>query len=192
VRYLGIYDPVAAPKDPEHINRDERALECWIAAEALTLKPPSTEAEPSASALTPLQKRIRAELAQVEDAKRAETTWPKRVRNAEVGVTTTVVGPGASWPCASSIVALKELMKWHKASLAEPDSAMNDLAFKHLTDTLMRTKSITVEPRERVKILENEPSMRKISVIDHKGTYRFDYMAATAQGCWVAAEAVTR
>lgn len=83
-------------------------------------------------------------------------------------------------------------MKWHRASIAEPDSAANDVAFGHLADALTPTKSIMVEPRERVKILEKEPGMRKVSVIEHFGTYGFAYMAATAQGCWVASDAVTR
>jgi hypothetical protein len=117
----------------------------------------------------------------VREGGRAEVAWPERVRNAEVGVITTIVGPGTSWPCATSRVALKELMKWHKASLAEPDSATNDIAFDHLTDTLIRTRSITVEPRERVKILEKEPGIRKVSVIEHKGAYGFAYMSVTAQ-----------
>jgi hypothetical protein len=49
-----------------------------------------------------------------------------------------------------------------------------------------------IEPRERVKILEKEPGIRKVSVVEHKGTYGFAYMSVTARGCWVAAEAVTR
>jgi len=188
VRYLGIHDPIAAPNDPEHINRDERGLECWIAVEALTLRP-ATDVKPPVSIPTPLQKRVQAELKQAEESKRADGALPDRVRKAEVGVITTIVGPGTSWPCASSGVALKELMKWQKAMLDEqaPDSVIGNLA-----DTLTRTRSIMVAPRERVKILEKEPGIRKVSVIDDKGRYGSGYQAVTAQGCWVAAEAVTR
>ena len=65
-----------------------------------------------------------------------------------------------------------------------PDSVMNDLA-----DALMRTKSIMVSPRERVKILEREPGIRKVSVIDHKA-YGLAYMLTTSRGCWVDGAAV--
>jgi len=141
--------------------------------------------------MTPLQKKVKEATKYWEEEKRDEAGWPESVRNAEVGVTTTIVGPGASWPCASSVTALKELMKWHKASLAEPESEKNDVAFKNLTDGIIRTRSIMLEPRERVKILETGSGMRKVSVIEHK-PYGFAYMHAAAQGCWTAAEAVER
>jgi len=136
-----------------------------------------------------LQEKVRAALAREAEAKRADAAMPENVRQAEIGVITTIVGPGTSWPCASSKVALKELMKWQKAMLDEraPDSVMGNLK-----DALIRTRSIMVKPRDRVKILEKEPSIRKISVIEHESTYGATYMNATAQGCWVAAEAVTR
>jgi hypothetical protein len=144
------------------------------------------------SPMTPLQKKVREATEYWEEEKRVEAAWPQRVRNAEVGVVTTIVGPGTSWPCAPSVAAIKELMQWHKASLAEPDSQANEVAFDHLTNSLTRTRSIMVEPRERVKILEKETGVRKISVIEHKGNYGVAYMSETAQGCWVEAEAVTR
>jgi len=149
----------------------------------------STSSSPSASPRTPLQERVRAALERAEEAKRADAAMPDRVRKAEVGVVTTIVGPGASWPCASSKVALKELMKWHKAMLDEqaPDSVMSGFG-----DSLMRTRSIMVEPRTQVKILEKEPGVRKVTVMDHKHKYGSGYTAATAQGCWMVAEAVTR
>ena len=80
-------------------------------------------------------------------------------------------------------------MKWQKAMLdeREPDSVMDNLG-----DTLIRTRSIMVQPRERVKILANEPGIRRVSVIGHTGTYGFAYMAEAARGCWVVAEAVVR
>jgi hypothetical protein len=49
-----------------------------------------------------------------------------------------------------------------------------------------------VAPRDRVKILAKGPDIRKVSVIEHQGPRRFNYMPASAQGCWVSAEAVTR
>jgi hypothetical protein len=150
--------------------------------------PPSSLGS-STGPMTPLQNKVKEATEYWEEEKKAEATWPERVRNAEVGVITTVVGPGTSWPCGSSTVALKELMKWQKAMLDEqaPDSVMDNL-----TETLMRTRSIMVEPRDRVKVLERESGMRKVSVIEHHGAYGFAYMAATAQGCWVASRAVTR
>jgi hypothetical protein len=158
-----------------------------------TPSPPHSSAgsftSPTTSPLTPLQEKVKEATAYWEEEKRAEAAWPERVRKAEVGVLTTIVGPGTSWPCASSKVALKELMKWQKAMLDEqaPDSVMSDL-----TDTLIRTRSMMVAPRERVKILEKEPGIRKVSVLGHQGTYGAAYMTTTAQGCWVASEAVTR
>jgi hypothetical protein len=81
------------------------------------------------------------------------------------------------------------LMKWQKAMLdeREPDSVVDNLS-----DTLTRTRSIMVEPRERVRILEKESDIRKVSVIEHKSSYGFAYMTEAARGCWVAAAAVAR
>lgn len=142
-----------------------------------------------ASPRTPLQETVRAALEREAEAERADAALPIRVRKAVVGVITTIVGPGTTWPCASSKLALKELMKWQKSMLDEqsPLSIMDNYA-----DTLMRTRSIMVEPRTHVKILKKKPGIRKVTVIEHKGEYGFAYMAATAQGCWMAAEAVTR
>jgi hypothetical protein len=139
--------------------------------------------------MTPLQKRVRAALEHAEEEKRADAAMPDRVRKAEVGVITTVVGPGASWPCASSKAALKQVMKWHKKMLdeQEPDSVMNGLA-----DSLIRTRSIMVEPRTQVRILEKESGIRKITLMDHSAKYGTGYMSVTAHACWVVADAVTR
>jgi hypothetical protein len=139
--------------------------------------------------MTPLQRRVRAALEREAEAQRADASLPDEVRKAEVGVTTTIVGAGESWPCAPSRAALKELMKLQKAMLDErvPDSIMSTLA-----DTLIRTRSIMVQPRVRVKILGKEAGIRKITVFDDNGIYGSGYKAAAAQGCWVAAEAVTR
>ena len=152
-------------------------------------KSPSERPASLASPTTPLQGRIKAELEQAGEAKKVDAALPDQDREADIGVITTIVGPGTSWPCASSKVALKELMKWQKAMLDEhaPDSVMNNLA-----DTLIRTRSIMVAPRDRVKVLQKEPGIRKVRVIEHKGTYGAAYMTATAQGCWVASGAVTR
>jgi hypothetical protein len=138
---------------------------------------------------TPLQDRVRVALERAEEAKRSDAVLPDRVRKAEIGVITTIVGPGTSWPCSPSKVALKEMMKWQKAMLDEqaPDSVMNNLS-----ETLGRTRSIMVEPRERVKILDKEPSIRRVSVIEQMGTNAPAYMTVTARACWVAAEAVVR
>ena len=140
---------------------------------------------------TPLQRKIAEDMTVWAEVKKSDAAMPPRIRNAEIGVTTTIVGPGPELPCATSKVALKELMRWHKASMAEPDSEANDRAFERFTDTLIRTQSMLVSPRDRVLILVKEPSIRKIRVIEHKGTYR-TYSAATAQGCWLASDAVTR
>jgi len=128
-------------------------------------------------------------LERAEEEKKADAALPDQVRKAEIGAVTTIVGPGTSWPCAPSKAALKELMKWQKAMLNEsqPDSVMDNLS-----NSLIRTKSIMVQPRERVKILANEPGLRKLTVIEHTGTYGFPYMAEAARGCWVVAEAVVR
>jgi hypothetical protein len=91
-------------------------------------------------------------------------------------------------------------MKWHKAMLDEqvPDSEMPASRF---LDAVIRTRSIVVDRRTQVRILEKEPGVRKVTVMDHKARYDSDalhrsldlgYMAATARGCWVVAEAVTR
>ena len=58
-------------------------------------------------------------------------------------------------------------------------------------DALMRTKSIMIAARARVKILGKASGVRKISLID-TARYPSGYQAVTAQGCWVAAEAVVR
>jgi hypothetical protein len=150
----------------------------------------SVQPDPTASPRTPLQQKVRAALEREAEAKRADASLPDDVRKAEVGVTTTIVGPGESWPCAPSRAALKELMKLQKAMLDErvPDSVMSNL-----TDTLIRTRSIMVRPRMRVKILGKESGIRKISVFDDNGVYGSGgYQAAAVQGCWVAAEAMTR
>jgi hypothetical protein len=147
----------------------------------------STIKQPPAATLTPLQRKIEAELAEVEQEKEAEAALPDRVRRAELGVVTTVVGPGVPWPCAPSKGDLGELMKWRAAMLDEqmPDSVMNSLH-----ESLVRTRSVMVEPRTQVRILEKEPNSRMVSIID-RSKY-LGYKAATAQACWVVAEAVTR
>ncbi|MGA2772536.1 MAG: zinc ribbon domain-containing protein [Bryobacteraceae bacterium] len=162
---------------------------CDNAASSDTSRVGSSARVAPPGSLTPLQERVRAQLEQADEAKRADAALPDRIQKAEIGVVTTIVGPPASWPCASSKVALKELMRWQKAMLDEqsPDSVVVNYG-----DALMRTRSIIVEQRDRVKILEKEPGIRKVSVIEHKGTYGFTFMSVTARGCWVASEAVTR
>jgi hypothetical protein len=150
----------------------------------------STRRAPATGQKTPLQERVAAALEREAEAEGAEATLPDQVRKAEVGVTTTIVGPGAEWPCASSRLALKELMEWQKAALDEqqPNSVMENYA-----DALMRTRSIMVGARARVIILDKASGVRRISVID-RARYGFwpGYQAVTAQGCWIAAEAVVR
>ena len=146
-------------------------------------------AAPMPESLTPLQRRVRAAIERAEEAKRGDAALPDRVRRAEVGVITTIVGPGASWPCATSKTALAELMKWRRAMLdeQEPDSVMNGLA-----DSLTRTRSIMVEPRTQVEILEEGSGIRKVTIVDRKAKYGSGYRAVAAHACWIAAEAVTR
>lgn len=162
---------------------------CSQDSQSVTSSPAPSLPAQTTEPRTPLQEKVKADLERADEQKRADAALPDRVRRAEIGVTTTIVGPGTSWPCASSKAALRELMKWQKAMLdeREPDSVMNNLL-----DTLIRTRSIMVEPRERVKILENEPGIRKLSVIEHTGTYGAAYMTEAARGCWVVAEAVVR
>lgn len=47
-----------------------------------------------------LKEKVAASQKRWEDQKKAEATWPDNVRRADVGVTTTIIGPGASWPCS--------------------------------------------------------------------------------------------
>jgi hypothetical protein len=148
----------------------------------------STRSTSATMPRTPLQERAASALEREAEAERADAAMPGQVRNAEVGTTTTIVGPGTVWPCASSRLALKELMKWQKAMLDEqsPDSVMWSYS-----DALIRTRSIFVQARARVRIVDKEPGVRKISVID-RARYGSGYQAVAAQGCWVAAEAVVR
>jgi hypothetical protein len=138
--------------------------------------------------LTPLQERVRAALQREAEGEKADAALPNSVKEAEIGVTTTIVGPGTSWPCASSKLALRTLMKWQKAMLDErsPDSVMNNYS-----DALLRTRSIMVWPRTPVKILDKETGIRKVRVFG-KAKYSFPFQAETAQSCWVAADAVVR
>lgn len=158
---------------------------------------------------TPLQERVQAALERADKEKRAEAAMPPRVRNAEVGVTTTIAGSSVM-PCGTSKEALQEMMRWFKRSVAadnEPDSqatvadvrrqqdeATNEKAalyWKYMTDVMMRTRSIGVQHRSHVLILAKEPGLRKIRVVGGE-PYGYAYMNAAAQGCWVASETVTR
>jgi hypothetical protein len=49
-----------------------------------------------------------------------------------------------------------------------------------------------VEPRTPVKVLSSDSGVRRVAVVDRKGKFGPGYWAATAQGCWVVAEAVVR
>jgi hypothetical protein len=137
---------------------------------------------------TPLQERVRAALQREAEAEKADAALPDSVKKAEIGVTTTIGGPGTSWPCASFRLALKALMKWQKAMLEErsPDSVMNNYS-----DALLRTKSIMVWPRTPVKSHDKETGIRKVKVLG-KAKFGFAFQVETAQACWVAADAVVR
>lgn len=137
-----------------------------------------------------------------EEIKQAETRMPEDARKAEVGVTTTIIGPGASWPCARSKTDLKEMMKWYKTSLDDPDGPNGEAAFSRFSDIMVRTRSsIMLEPRDRVKVLEAEPGIRRLVLVErHKSILHpskppvpfVGERAVTAQGCWIASEAVVR
>jgi hypothetical protein len=162
---------------------------CSQDSQSFTSSPAPSLPDQTTKPRTPLQEKVKADLERAAEQKKADAALPDRVRKAEIGTITTIIGPGTSWPCASSKEALKELMKWQRAMLDEraPDSVMNNLS-----NTLNRTRSIMVGPGDRVEILDKESGVRKISVIEHTGTYGLAYMAEAAQGCWVASEAVVR
>lgn len=135
-----------------------------------------------------MKEKVAAAQRRWDDQRKAEATWPDNVRRADVGVTTTIVGPGAEWPCAPSKAQVGDVMKlWRRVmDENEPDSIMAAFA-----DALIRTHSTDFSPMEAVKILDKAPGLRKIAVVN-PGANRRGYQAVTANGCWVAAEAVVR
>ncbi len=135
-----------------------------------------------------LKEKVAAAQKRWEDQKKVESTWPDNVRRADVGVATTIIGPGASWPCSPSQAQIGDLMKMWKRAMDDnaPDSAMG-----RFEDAVIRTRSTMVAPMEGVKILAKAPGVRKIAVIKPINK-RLPYQVATASGCWVAEETVVR
>lgn len=99
---------------------------------------------------------------------------------------TITIAPGPSWPCTPLRSDLEGLMKLQRQMLDEnvPDSIMDRLAI-----TLKRTNSIMVGTRDAVTILSVEPGARRVRVLSNK-RYSVGYKGATADKCWIAAEAV--
>jgi hypothetical protein len=98
----------------------------------------------------------------------------------------TAIAPGG-FPCAASKESLPELMKRQKvaADVDAPDDSFNNLA-----DALMRTKSIMLHSKDLVKVLDKEPGILKVSVVEHHSGFAFPYMDEAAKGCWLADEAL--
>ncbi len=131
---------------------------------------------------------LKEKIARWDDQKKAEATWPDNVRRADVGVTTTIIGPGSSWPCSPSKAQIVDLMKmWKRAS----DENAPDSASGRFADAMIRTRSTMVSPMEGVKILDRAPGLRKIAVTKPLRK-RLPSQVATANGCWVAEESVVR
>jgi len=128
-----------------------------------------------------------------EDIKKAEANWPESVRKAEVGVTTTIVGPGASWPCAKSKSAAVQMVRLYKISLDDQEGARGEDAFRRFSDLMVASRtSIMLAPRDRVKILQKEENFRQISLVEkHKGAFSGG-QKVTAESCWTSADAVVR
>lgn len=130
-----------------------------------------------------------------EKLRPAHAPLPELVRRAEVGMITTVAGPFASWPCAAYTSNLPELMKLRNLAFdLRTPLAMNELAMTNFVDKLSLSRSITVKPGTRVKILLAQDDIRKICLIDAKGDYLWagvGYQAEASRGCWVASDALT-
>lgn len=109
--------------------------------------------------------------------KRTDSTLP-------IGVIT-AIAPGG-FPCAASKESLPELMKWQKvvSAVDPPDDSSDNLA-----DALMRTKSIMLHSKDLVKVLDKEPGILKVRVMNY-GSFGFSYMGETAKGCWLADESL--
>jgi hypothetical protein len=111
---------------------------------------------------------------------------PKSAADLQVGQVF-VIGPGPSFPCASTIESLPELMDRQRAMLDEnaPDSVMNELA-----DALMRARSIMLGTRDKVQILGKQPGLVRVRLLNHSGKYGFAYMNEAARGCWLDNDAL--
>jgi hypothetical protein len=104
-----------------------------------------------------------------------------------LGQVVTVGGSGEGWPCGSSIGALQELMKWHKAA---SDKREYDFVMRELANTLMKTRSIMIAPGLHVRILDIGVGIRKVRVIEPLDKVWRKMTAA--RGCWVVSAALTQ
>jgi hypothetical protein len=137
-----------------------------------------------------IREKVRQTLVREAEAKRA--AMRDRVRKAGVGVITTVIAPGASWPCVDNTSSLNELMKLRNWAFHERAPALPRWSL--FVETVSRNRSIMVEPGTRVKILLAQDDILKICLIDAKGDYLWagvGYQAEASRGCWVSSDAVT-